>query len=54
MGGGGHFGLWLDEALEYGSSNASQTYGNAPLGSEESFRWIKRTKSVGKDSHFLA
>ena len=41
MGGGGHFGLWLDEALEYGSSNASQTYGNAPLGSEESFRVIR-------------
>ena len=41
MGGGGHFGLWLDEAFEYGSSGRSETYQNAPLGSDESFRVLK-------------
>ena len=41
MGGGGHFGLWLDEAFEYGSSGRSDTYDNAPLGSDESFRIIR-------------
>ena len=41
MGGGGHFGLWLDEAFEYGSSGSSETYGNPPLASDESFRVIR-------------
>jgi hypothetical protein len=41
MGGGGHFGLWLDEAFEYGSSGRSDTYNNPPLGSDESFRIIR-------------
>ena len=41
MGGGGHFGLWLDEAFEYGSSGRSETYCNAPLASDESFRIIR-------------
>jgi len=41
MGGGGHFGLWLDEAFEYGSSGPCTTYGNLPLGSDESFRILR-------------
>ena len=43
MGGGGHFGLWLDEAFEYGSSGRCETYDNQPLASEgaESFRVIR-------------
>ena len=41
MGGGGHFGLWLDEAFEYGSSGRSDTYANEPLSPEESFRIIR-------------
>ena len=31
FGGGGQFGLWLDEAFEYGSSGRSSTFGNEPL-----------------------
>ena len=41
MGGGGHFGLWLDEAFEYGSSGRCETYDNQPLASDESFRVIR-------------
>ena len=41
MGGGGHFGLWLDEAFEYGSSGPCTTYENDALGSDESFRVIR-------------
>ena len=41
MGGGGHFGLWLDEAFEYGSSGRSTTYNNEPLSADESFRIIR-------------
>ena len=41
MGGGGHFGLWLDEAFEFGSSGRSETFGNPPLGSDESFRVLR-------------
>ena len=41
MGGGGHFGLWLDEAFEYGSSGACETFGNPPLARDESFRVLK-------------
>ena len=41
MGGGGHFGLWLDEAFEYGSTGCSETYANPPLSSEESFRILR-------------
>ena len=41
MGGGGHFGLWLDEVFEYGSSGPCETYGNPRLSSADSFRIIR-------------
>lgn len=41
LGSGGHFGLWLDECFEFGSSGQSDTYGNAPLGSADHFRVIR-------------
>lgn len=40
FGGGGNFGLWLDESFEYGSSGRSQTYGNEPLASSLDFRVV--------------
>ncbi|KAL1528255.1 hypothetical protein AB1Y20_009613 [Prymnesium parvum] len=41
MGSGGHFGLWFDEAFEFGSSGRSLTYGNDPLASNEYFKVLK-------------
>lgn len=41
MGGGGHFGLWLDEAFEFGSSGPCETYDSPRLSSEDSFRVIR-------------
>ena len=44
MGGGGHFGLWLDSAFEFGSSGRCETYANPPLAAVppgESFRIVR-------------
>ena len=41
FGGGGQFGLWLDEAFEYGSSGRSSTFGNEPLAGSVEFKCIK-------------
>ena len=41
MGGGGHFGLYLDAALEWGSSHTSETYANPPLAGSLEFRCVK-------------
>ena len=40
LGGGGHFGLWLDSELEHGNSNESSTFDNLPLGSAEEFEVV--------------
>lgn len=32
--GGGHYGLWLDDALELGHSSRCETFGNEPLSDE--------------------
>lgn len=36
--GGGHFGLWLDSALDHGSSFACHTFRNQPLSSRQDFK----------------
>ena len=43
FGGGGHHALYLDSALEFGSSDHSPTYGNEPLagGKAGDFKCIK-------------
>ena len=40
LGGGGHFGLWLDGELEHGSSHECSTFNNAPLAGEEEFEVV--------------
>ena len=38
FGGGGQFGIWLDEAFEFGSSGRCETFGNEPLASTSDFK----------------
>jgi len=41
FGGGGQFGLWLDESFEFGSTGRSETYENEPLGEARDFRVLR-------------
>ena len=41
FGGGGHFALYLDSSLEYGSSRPSSTFGNDTLAGSPDFKCIK-------------
>ena len=41
FGGGGKFGLWLDQCLEFGSSDTSATFGNECLAGSTQFKCIK-------------
>lgn len=40
FGGGGSFGLWLDESFEFGSSGRCDTFANEPLAASRDFRVI--------------
>ena len=41
MGSGGHFALYLDSSLEFGSSQESATFENACLGGSTQFKVVK-------------
>ena len=46
FGGGGQFGVWLDEAFEYGSSGRCDTFGNDVLSSTPDFK-VRRLEIWG-------
>ena len=46
IGGGSHFALWIDEALQNGTSGFCETFNSQRLSSEASFR-IRAVECVG-------
>ena len=44
--GDGQFGIWFDQDLNHGRTQACQTFDNPPLAASEDFRWSNLPSNI--------